>query len=146
MAKCFDVVGYVEPCNAVRQKYTGRALLITGVASVNITPDIQDNIIPNEVPEDKDVIKNAYLAALNNVLNATWDIISELNSVIATSEVANDCPNKEDVKNILNTIVDDTTITIGMLNKAIELVNPKFGELINQGENKAEDSIESDVE
>ena len=31
MAKCFDVVGYVEPCNAVRQKYTGRALLITGI-------------------------------------------------------------------------------------------------------------------
>ena len=30
MAKCFDVIGYVEPCNAVRQKYTGRALLITG--------------------------------------------------------------------------------------------------------------------
>lgn len=28
MAKCFDVSGYVEPCNAVRQKYTGRALLI----------------------------------------------------------------------------------------------------------------------
>ena len=28
MAKCFDVVGYTEPCNAVRQKYTGRALLI----------------------------------------------------------------------------------------------------------------------
>lgn len=28
MAKCFDVVGYVEPCNALRQKYTGRALLI----------------------------------------------------------------------------------------------------------------------
>ena len=30
MAKCFDVVGYVEPCNAVRQKYTGRAMLIKG--------------------------------------------------------------------------------------------------------------------
>ena len=29
MAKCFDVVGYIEPCNALRQKYTGRALLIT---------------------------------------------------------------------------------------------------------------------
>ena len=28
MAKCFDVVGYIEPCNAVRQKYTGRALMI----------------------------------------------------------------------------------------------------------------------
>ena len=30
MAKCFDLVGYIEPCNAVRQKYTGRALLIVG--------------------------------------------------------------------------------------------------------------------
>lgn len=32
MAKCFDVTGYIEPCNAVRQKYTGRALLIVGRA------------------------------------------------------------------------------------------------------------------
>ena len=36
MAKCFDVVGYVEPCNAVRQKYTGRALLMV----VNTENDI----------------------------------------------------------------------------------------------------------
>ena len=28
MAKCFDVAGYIEPCNTVRQKYTGRALLM----------------------------------------------------------------------------------------------------------------------
>ena len=34
MAKCFDVVGYVEPCNTVRQKYTGRALLMV-VNSIN---------------------------------------------------------------------------------------------------------------
>ena len=32
MARCFDVVGYIEPCNTVRQKYTGRAMLITGMA------------------------------------------------------------------------------------------------------------------
>ena len=30
MAKCFDVTGYIEPCNVLRDKYTGRALLITG--------------------------------------------------------------------------------------------------------------------
>ena len=30
MAKCFDVAGYIEPCNVVRKKYTGRALLING--------------------------------------------------------------------------------------------------------------------
>lgn len=33
MAKCFDVTGYIEPCNTVRQKYTGRALLINGLLS-----------------------------------------------------------------------------------------------------------------
>lgn len=36
MAKCFDVVGYIEPCNTVRQKYTGRALLMV----VNTENDI----------------------------------------------------------------------------------------------------------
>ena len=34
MAKCFDLVGYIEPCNAVRQKYTGRALLLAGISSI----------------------------------------------------------------------------------------------------------------
>ena len=34
MAKCFDVTGYIEPCNVVRQKYTGRALLIVAEAGV----------------------------------------------------------------------------------------------------------------
>lgn len=44
MAKCFDVVGYVEPCNAVRQKYTGRALLITGNLEMeSIVPTFSDN-------------------------------------------------------------------------------------------------------
>ena len=44
MSKCFDVVGYVEPCNAVRQKYTGRALLITGIAdNESINPTFSDN-------------------------------------------------------------------------------------------------------
>ena len=37
MAKCFDVVGYVEPCNAVRQKYTGRALLMVVKTENDIT-------------------------------------------------------------------------------------------------------------
>ena len=29
MAKCFDLVGYAEPCNAERRKPTGRALLFS---------------------------------------------------------------------------------------------------------------------
>ena len=44
MAKCFDVVGYVEPCNAVRQKYTGRALLIVA-SGLPITLDTNGIIL-----------------------------------------------------------------------------------------------------
>ena len=32
MAKCFDLVGYNEPCNAERRKPTGRAMLFTAFA------------------------------------------------------------------------------------------------------------------
>ena len=32
MAKCFDLVGYAEPCNASRQLPTGRAMLFTAFA------------------------------------------------------------------------------------------------------------------
>ena len=32
MAKCFDLVGYTEPCNAERRKPTGRAMLFTAFA------------------------------------------------------------------------------------------------------------------
>ncbi len=44
MAKCFDVTGYIEPCNVVRQKYTGRALLITGSAiDGTLSPTFSEN-------------------------------------------------------------------------------------------------------
>ena len=46
MAKCFDVVGYIEPCNKIRQKYTGRALLITGTSTELGT--LNNNIILSE--------------------------------------------------------------------------------------------------
>ena len=32
MAKCFDLVGYAEPCNAVHHKPTGRAIIFTSNA------------------------------------------------------------------------------------------------------------------
>lgn len=43
MAKCFDVVGYIEPCNTVRDKYTGRALLIYGRGTKGLVPFFSDN-------------------------------------------------------------------------------------------------------
>lgn len=50
MAKCFDVVGYVEPCNAVRQKYTGRALLIVAEVAVPLAFS-EDGLVLNKINE-----------------------------------------------------------------------------------------------
>lgn len=47
MAKCFDVTGYIEPCNVVRQKYTGRALLITGIATGGGQPGLSPTFSTN---------------------------------------------------------------------------------------------------
>ena len=47
MAKCFDVVGYVEPCIAVRPKYTGRALLIVAKGFLPIGFSSNGMIIEN---------------------------------------------------------------------------------------------------
>lgn len=43
MAKCFDVTGYIEPCNVVRNKYTGRALLLAENVGGVLTPTFSDN-------------------------------------------------------------------------------------------------------
>ena len=42
MAKCFDLVGYTEPCNASRQLPTGRALLFS--ATVGASGVLRDEI------------------------------------------------------------------------------------------------------
>ena len=57
MAKCFDVEGYIEPCIAIRQKYTGRALLIT---ADSLPLDIsEDGLALNKINE-KTSFKELY--------------------------------------------------------------------------------------
>lgn len=60
MAKCFDVGGYVEPCNAVRQKYTGRALLIAGNS-------IQLELSLNGLLLDKIMQKTSFQELYNSI-------------------------------------------------------------------------------
>lgn len=43
MAKCFDVTGYIELCNTVRDKYTGRALFLFGRGDGGLNPTFSDN-------------------------------------------------------------------------------------------------------
>ena len=72
MAKCFDVVGYVEPCNVVRQKYTGRALLITGNtdATASVTLTLSDNGIKVTDIDGENTYTAAAIKKIPLIINA----------------------------------------------------------------------------
>ena len=77
MAKCFNVVGYVEPCNAVRQKYTGRALLITadsmGATVQNSTTFIDNGIKVSQIDNSQDFV-NFKEDWRGNIVNVVIDV------------------------------------------------------------------------
>ena len=88
-----------------------------------------------EVPE------SVFTDLINSAIQKEWDFISHINSLIATFDFEYKGDNKEDLTSIFNQLVDDTTINIGMLHKAAELVSSKQAELMDAGEQKAEEII-----
>ena len=66
MVKCFDVVGYIEPCNAMRQKYTGRALLI-------VANDVSLELSTNGLSLEKIMEKTSF-RELHNATQEAQDI------------------------------------------------------------------------
>lgn len=91
--------------------------------------------------KDNNLTKIALDGSLNNINNSFWGIISDLNGFLANLTEL-EIENKKDVENIINTLIDDTTISIGMLNKVTELINERKSELISSGEEKAEELLD----
>lgn len=96
-----------------------------------------------EIPQH--IIENACQDLINNLTQEAWNFISSVNSSIATIEdgLKNEETKKEIIE-LLNTIVDDATINIGILHKVFSLINSNKADLIASGEEKAEDIIASD--
>ena len=99
-------------------------------------------ILPEEVPEE--VAANAYTDLLQDLLRKQWDVINSADSIIATMDAQETEVNTEDVKAILNKLVEDTTVSIGMVTKALGVVDPSQEELMDQGVEKAEEVISSE--
>lgn len=98
-----------------------------------------------EEPEDiqeisEGQIKSAFTALINNIVKDEFALIEQYNSVIATLE-AEDVENKDDILAIVKTILDEKNINVGMLTKALELVDNTSTELMNKGLEKAEEII-----
>lgn len=109
-----------------------------------IIEPIANDVDKSEI--DLSMFKAACKTSTNNIIQLAWNLINELNSLIATIDFDYKESNKDDIKKILNTIIDDTTIDIGMLYKVISLFDGDVQELISDGESKAEEIIEDENE
>lgn len=105
-------------------------------------PLIIDEPIEEPVASEE-VVVNAYSGLLQDLLRKQWDVINSADGIIATLDAEAADVNKEDVKAILQKLVDDTTVSIGMVTKALGVVDPSQEELMDQGIAKAEEVIET---
>lgn len=97
---------------------------------------ISDTKFELEEPSE-DVIINANVGLINDLISREWELINEYKSIIATLEL----DNQEELITILNSVVDEKTIQLGMLNKAVELLDDSSIDLMKQGEEKAEEIL-----
>ena len=115
--------------------------LIEDAIEVTPVPNTNSNDT-QEIPEH--VIQNALETESNAIIQNIWALISNINGLSASLDFDYKDSNKEDIKEILESIVNDLTIDIGMMYKVISIINNKTAELIDDGKQKAEELINSD--
>lgn len=99
-----------------------------------------------EVEVDTKIAKVACEETITHLMQEAWDFISNVNSIIATLDVNYKEDSKDDVIELLNAVVDDTTISIGVLQKITNMMNSKKVELLDAGEVKAEEILTNEVD
>lgn len=98
-----------------------------------------------EIPEN--IINNACQDIINNLIQSAWNFISEVNSTVTTIDYDfKDEETKKEIIELLNTIVDDSTVNIGILHKVFELLNSEKADLLTSGQEKAEEIINNNSE
>lgn len=118
---------------------------------LNNKSDNEDNETYDDIDTNNDIpeiaLKNACQDMINDLIQTSWELISSINSTIATIEFDyKQKENKNEIIELLNSIVDDSTINIGILHKVFELLNSEKANLLASGEEKAEQIISSDSE
>lgn len=83
---------------------------------------------------------NALYALLSGALGRKMDEIDEVKSLIATFGYRGE-GRFDDVIKILNGMLDDDTIHLGMYQKSLELMNPDMQDRMEAGKDKAEEII-----
>lgn len=102
-------------------------------------PNTEQNQQVEDTPEtDEETIKMAFEETINLLIQKSWDFIADAKSVIATLAVNYEDELKDDIIEILNIVVDDATINIGVLQKVANMMNKRRLQLLNTGEDRVE--------
>jgi len=97
-----------------------------------------ENKDTNFADDSNEVVVNNF----NNLVSQLWNTIDVLKGSKAFIETETFLVNNKDsINNLIEDLIDDLTIDIGVVYKLIELANPKVSLLINKGQNKASEKI-----
>lgn len=102
----------------------------------------EDAISIDEIPvpsvEEKTRMNNNLITNfINDEIRLTYDTIGRLKSEIATLET--EVPEKKEIIDIFNSLLDENTVHIGMLQTALSMIDGKSSDLIDLGKQEAED-------
>lgn len=98
-----------------------------------------------EEPEvEPEIQSNAISSIIANEVSSSYSRIDSLKGIVAT--ISSEMPDKGEVIAILNSLIDEDTVQIGMLQKAMDLIDGKSSELIGSGEDTAEDIANASLE
>ena len=91
--------------------------------------------IEEPVVSDEDKM-NGFTNVLSNEIGEVYNNIANLKSILVT--LNSDLPERDDIKDILTEIINERTIHVGMLQKAVDMLSDDHKELVDVGEEKAE--------
>ena len=103
----------------------------------NLKEDIEEVVTVEEPSEE--IKKSSLVVMINDTINSEWDSLNRIKSNIATLE--SEAPEQTEIKEILKTIQLEKTIHIGMLTKALSLLDEETQSLMDAGIEKAESVI-----
>jgi hypothetical protein len=117
-----------------------RELLKEAIELEEPVGELPDAVAPDlslEEPEvDPEVRDNAIVGILTSLVTDAYANIDSIKSAIAT--ISTELPERDDITSILGNVADERTTHVGMLQKAIDLIDGKSQGLVDSGKEIAD--------
>lgn len=95
-------------------------------------------------PVDPEVKNQAFVAAINDLIQKAWSFINDTRSVKATLMADYSEENLDALTGLLETVENDTTVSIGVLTELMGILDKASTVLIDAGEEKAATILNGD--